>query len=82
MGNPSLLVAIDYLQLLVAERPAKFPLAALRWHGRLELEARTLTLAESLLALSALVAMSEGNAEQRACFGGCSEESGLLFCRM
>jgi hypothetical protein len=63
MGNPSLLVAIDYLVLLVAERPAKFPLAALRWHGRFELEARTLTLAESQLALSALVAMGEGDAE-------------------
>lgn len=35
-GKPSLLVAIDYLQLLVTERPAKFPLAALRWHGRFE----------------------------------------------
>ena len=63
MGNPSLLVAIEYLQLLVLERPAKFPLAALRWHGRLELEATTLTLAESQLALYALVAMGEGNAE-------------------
>jgi hypothetical protein len=36
MGNPSLLVAIDYLLLLADERPAKYPLAALRWHGRLE----------------------------------------------
>jgi hypothetical protein len=63
MGNPSLLVAIEYLQLLVLERPAKFPLAALRWHGRLELEATTLTLAESQLALYALVAMGKGNAE-------------------
>ena len=63
MGNPSLLLAIEYLQLLVLERPAKFPLAALRWHGRLELEATTLTLAESQLALSALVAMGEGNAD-------------------
>ena len=63
MGNPSLLVAIDYLVLLVSERPAKFPLAALRWHGQLELETATLTLAESQLALSALVAMGEGNAD-------------------
>ena len=63
MGSPSLLVAIEYLQLLVLERPAKYSLAALRWHGRLELEATTLTLAESQLALSALVAMGEGNAE-------------------
>lgn len=27
-----LLVAIDYLLLLADERPAKYPLAALRWH--------------------------------------------------
>lgn len=63
MGNPSLLVELDYLELRVREKPAKFPLAALRWHGRFELEARTLTLAESQLALSALVAMGEGDAE-------------------
>jgi hypothetical protein len=63
MGSPSLLVALDYLGLLVAAKPEKFPLAALRWHGRFELEATTLTLAESQLALSALVAMGEGNAD-------------------
>jgi hypothetical protein len=63
MGTPSLLVAIDYLLLLADERPAKYPLAALRWHGRFELEAATLTLAESQLALSALVAIGEGNRE-------------------
>jgi hypothetical protein len=62
MGNPSLLIALDYLVLLTTERPEKFPLAALRWHGRFELEARTLTLAESQLALSALVALGERDA--------------------
>jgi hypothetical protein len=35
--------------------------AALRWHGRLELEAPTLTLAESQFALAALVALCDGN---------------------
>ena len=34
MGSSSLLVAIEYLQLLVLERPEKFPLAALRRHGK------------------------------------------------
>jgi hypothetical protein len=63
MGNPSLLIALEYLVLLVTEKPEKYPLAALRWHGRFELEARTLTLAESQLALSALVAMGEGNVD-------------------
>ena len=61
MGSPSLLLALEYLQLLVTEKPAKFPLAALRFHGRMELESVTLSLAESQRALSALVAMGEGN---------------------
>jgi hypothetical protein len=42
--NPSLLVALDYLALLVDAKPERFPAAALRWHGRLELETPTLTL--------------------------------------
>jgi hypothetical protein len=63
MRVPSLLLALDYLLLVAEARPAKFPLAALRWHGRFELEAPTLTLAESQLALSALVAIGEGNRE-------------------
>ena len=63
MGVPSLINALDYLVLLTTERPEKFPLAALRWHGRFELEARTLSLAESQLALSALVALGDGDAE-------------------
>ena len=63
MGTPSLLLALDYLVLLTTERPEKYPLAALRWHGRFSLEARTLTLAESQLALSALVALGEGDSE-------------------
>ena len=63
MGHPSLALALDYLVLLVSEKPAKYPLAALRWHGRFELEATTLTLAESQLVLAALVAMGDGDAE-------------------
>jgi len=34
--------------------------AALRWHGRLETESRTLTLAESQLALAALASLCAG----------------------
>jgi hypothetical protein len=63
MRNPSLLLLLDYLLLLTTERPEKYGLAALRWHGRFELEARTLTLAESQLALSALIALGDGDAE-------------------
>jgi len=63
MGNPSLLIALDYLVLLTTAKPEKYVMAALRWHRRFELEARTLTLAESQLALSLLVAMGEGDAD-------------------
>jgi hypothetical protein len=57
MGKPSLLMALDYLRLLVTERPEKVPAAAMPWHGRLELEATTRTMAASQLALWALVAL-------------------------
>lgn len=60
MGTPSLLVALAYLDLLADVRPDKFDRAAVRWHGRLELEAPLLTLAESQLALAALGALREG----------------------
>jgi hypothetical protein len=51
MGSPSLLVTLDYLELLADVKPEKLGPAALRWHGRLELEASVMTLAESQLAL-------------------------------
>lgn len=50
MRQPSLLLLLDYLGRLAELRPEKLPLAALRWHGRLELEASTLTLGDSQLA--------------------------------
>ena len=62
-GTRAWALALDYLVLLVSEKPAKYPLAALRWHGRFELEVTTLTLPESQLVLAALVAMGDGDAE-------------------
>jgi hypothetical protein len=56
----SLLDALDYLDLLAEQRPQKLEQAALRWHGRFELEAGVLTLAESQLALAALAALCAG----------------------
>ena len=56
----SLLDALDYLDLLAELRPAKLEQAAIRWHGRLELEAGILTLAESQLALAALASLCGG----------------------
>jgi hypothetical protein len=55
------MLALDYVNLLAELQPAKAKTAALRWHGRLELEASTLTLAESQFALAALVALCDGN---------------------
>jgi hypothetical protein len=53
--------ALDYVILLAELQTAKAKTAALRWHGRLELEAPTPTLAESQFALAALTALCEGN---------------------
>jgi hypothetical protein len=52
IGTPSLPVALDHLELFAEVRPEKLEPAAVRWHGRLEVEAATMTLAESQLALS------------------------------
>jgi hypothetical protein len=56
----SLLDALDYLDMLMEQKPAKLEQAALRWHGRLELEAGAMTLAESQLALAALASLCAG----------------------
>jgi hypothetical protein len=61
MGAPSLLVALDYFELLAAVRPDRFDRAAVRWHGRLELETPTLTIAEPRFALAAVGALWEGD---------------------
>ena len=63
MRDPSLLVLVDYLELLADVRPDKFDRAAVRWHGRLELESAVLTIAESELALAALGALRAGDKE-------------------
>jgi hypothetical protein len=63
IGTPSLLDALDYLELLAAIKPEKLPGAAIRWHGRFELEATMITMAESQLALSALGALCDGDHE-------------------
>jgi hypothetical protein len=60
MGGVGLLEALDYLVLLAELRPERAPSAAIRWHGRLELEAASLTLSESQLALAALASLLRG----------------------
>lgn len=63
MGTPSLIDALDYLALLAEVKPEKLEAAAIRWHGRLEIEAAAMTLAESQLALAALATLCAGERE-------------------
>ena len=60
MGTLSLLDALDYLDLLAEVKPEKLEPAVIRWHGRLEVEASVMTLAESQLALAALASLCAG----------------------
>jgi hypothetical protein len=62
-GLVSLHEALDYLDLLAEVKPEKLEQAVLRWHGRLELEASVMTLAESQLALAALASLCVGKGE-------------------
>lgn len=67
MQPPSLLLLLDYLDLLAELKPEKLPAAAIRWHGRLELEASSvLTLGDSQMALAALASLCAGDREALA----------------
>jgi hypothetical protein len=46
--------ALGLLELIAEREPHRYERAAVRWHGRLELERLGLTLAEAQLALTAL----------------------------
>lgn len=46
--------ALDLVALIARVRPDRLERAAVRWHGRLEVEAPAITLAESRFALAAL----------------------------
>jgi hypothetical protein len=70
MGNTTLLEALDFLDLLAEAKAPKLEAAAIRWHGRLELESATLSLAESQLALGALAAVCAGERDAVAILRG------------
>ena len=63
LGGLSLVDALDYLVLLTEHRPERAQPAALRWHGRFEIESTAITLAESQLALAALGSLCAGDRE-------------------
>jgi hypothetical protein len=46
--------ALDLVGLIARSRPDRLERAAIRWHGRLEVEAQLLTLPEAQFALAAL----------------------------
>jgi hypothetical protein len=50
----SLVDALELVILIASQRPDRLDRAAVRWHGRLEVEVPTLTRAESRFALAAL----------------------------
>jgi hypothetical protein len=54
MRGLSLADALELVILIAAQRPDRLERAAVRWHGRLEVELPMLTLAESRFALAAL----------------------------
>jgi hypothetical protein len=55
--------ALDLVALIAEAQPERVERAAVRWHGRLELEAQLLTLPESGLALAALSSLRGGDPE-------------------
>ena len=59
--QPPLALALEYVVLLAEMKPEKAERAAVRWHGRLEVEATFLTLAELHLALAALASVVAGD---------------------
>jgi len=63
LGRLTLSDALMLLELYADKDFARFERAAVRWHGRLELEARRLTLSEARFALAALAAL--GGEQQR-----------------
>jgi hypothetical protein len=61
MGGLSLLDALDYRAVLAEMQPERAQAAAIRWHGRLELESVVLSLVESQFALAALASLCAGD---------------------
>lgn len=51
LGQVSLEDALAYLDLLAEQKSEKLERAAVRWHGRLEVEATFLSLAEAVVTI-------------------------------
>jgi hypothetical protein len=64
LGALSLGDAFALCLLLALDEDPRRESALLRWHGRFELEAKSLTLSESQLVLAALAALPGQSAEE------------------
>jgi len=71
VGTVPLLDALDFLELLAETNVDKLPSAALRCHGRFELEATTLMIAESRPHCPRSARCAPVIAKPSMCSGGC-----------
>ena len=76
VGHRFLEDALGYLELRTEQKPAKLERAAVRWHGRLEIEATFVTLAGV-----AALARRAGEQDAIEALPGCYGESGRRFFR-
>jgi hypothetical protein len=58
-GRRSLKDALDYIDLLAQRAPEGYERAALRWHGRWEVEGEPVSLREAQLALTCLQLLTD-----------------------
>ena len=66
LGQLTLTDALSLTALIARDAPARFERAAVRWHGRYELERPGVGLLESQFALAALAALRGDDAEMGA----------------
>jgi hypothetical protein len=59
LGHLELADALDLALLFAAKDPVRYQRAAVRWHGRFELEVRGLTIPDSSLLLAALAGLTD-----------------------
>ncbi len=77
LGRLTLSDALSLIALIAKEDPARYSRAAVRWHGRLALEAKGLELSEAQLALAALTALPSDESTARAVLGRIASRRGV-----
>src|SRR5262245_61110013 len=77
LGQLQLVDALGLAVLIARDDPARYDRAAVRWHGRLELEAKRLSVAESQLALAALASVPSDEETARAILSRIGRRAGI-----